>query len=280
MARTLLNAQLRWQLLSHLRHARTVTDDLFRLVLPDALYDRPIPERHRIVFYLGHLEAFDWNLICANSFGMDSGQKELDRLFAFGIDPTSGDLPDDLPTDWPREPEIRQYNAKIHAAVDRCLDYASGDQLFWVAIEHRLMHAETLTYMLHWLPFSKKRVERFLVEADTRRAAARQVEIPAGIATLGISRDAGRFGWDNEFNAHQVNLPAFSIDMHKVTNAEYLEFVSAGGYQERALWSEAGWEWIAKTGIQHPKFWVPRGKGWFYRTMFADVPLPPASGVR
>jgi formylglycine-generating enzyme required for sulfatase activity len=76
--------------------------------------------------------------------------------------------------------------------------------------------------------------------------------------------------------SHQVNLPAFSIDMHKVTNAEYLEFVSAGGYQERSLWSEAGWEWIAKTGIQHPKFWVPRGKGWFYRTMFADVPLPPA----
>ena len=274
MARTLLDAQLRWQLLSHLRNARMLTDDLFRLVQPDALYDRPISERHRIVFYLGHLEAFDWNLICAHSFGMDSGQKELDRLFAFGIDPTSGDLPDDQPDDWPREPEIRQYNAKIRASVDRCLDRASGDQLFWVVIEHRLMHAETLTYMLHWLPFSQKRVERFLVDADTRRAAARQVEIPAGIATLGISRNAGRFGWDNEFNAHQVDLPAFSIDMHKVTNAEYLEFVSAGGYQERSLWSEAGWEWIAKDGIQHPKFWVARGDGWFCRTMFADVPLP------
>jgi iron(II)-dependent oxidoreductase len=276
MARTLLNAQLRWQLLSHLRNARTLTDDLFRLVQPDALYDRPIPERHRIVFYLGHLEAFDWNLICANSFGMDSGQKVLDRLFAFGIDPTSGDLPDDQPADWPREPEIRQYNAKIRAAVDRCLDRASGDQLFWVAIEHRLMHAETLTYMLHWLPFSKKRVETSLVEADTRRAAAGQVEIPPGITTLGLSRDAGSFGWDNEFNAHKVHVPAFSIDMHKVTNAGYLEFVRAGGYRERSLWSEAGWEWIVKTGIQHPKFWVPRGEGWFYRTMFADVPLPPA----
>src|SRR5215475_16159059 len=186
MARTLLNTQLRWRLLSQLRNARTLTDDLFRLVKADALYDRPIPERHRIVFYLGHLEAFDWNLICANLFGMVSGQKELDRLFAFGIDPTSGDLPDDQPADWPREPEIRQYNARIRAAVDRCLDRASGDQLFWVAIEHRLMHAETLTYMLHWLPFSNKRVERVLVDADTRRAAARQVEIPAGMTTLGM----------------------------------------------------------------------------------------------
>ena len=276
MARTLLTAQLRWRLLSHMRNARTLTDDLFRLVQPDALYDRPIPERHRIVFYLGHLEAFDWNLICANSFGMVSGQKELDRLFAFGIDPTSGDLPDDKPSDWPREPEIRLYNRNIRETVDRCLDRASGDQLFWVAIEHRLMHAETLTYMLHWLPFSKKRVETFLLETDTRRAATGQVEIPPGIATLGLSRDADGFGWDNEFNAHQVQVPAFSIDMHKVTNADYLDFVRAGGYQERSLWSEAGWEWIAKNGIQHPKFWVPRGEGWFCRTMFADIPLPQA----
>ena len=43
--------------------ARTQTDKLFDLVREDALYDRPIPERHRIAFYLGHLEAFDWNLL-------------------------------------------------------------------------------------------------------------------------------------------------------------------------------------------------------------------------
>ena len=34
--------------------AREQTDELFRLVRPDALYERPIPERHRIIFYLGH----------------------------------------------------------------------------------------------------------------------------------------------------------------------------------------------------------------------------------
>src|SRR5215469_13469891 len=44
-------------------HTRERTDALFRIVDPDAIYERPIPERHRIIFYLGHLEAFDWNLI-------------------------------------------------------------------------------------------------------------------------------------------------------------------------------------------------------------------------
>jgi len=276
MARDLLDTHLRWRLLSHIRNARTLTDDLFQLVQPDALYDRPIPERHRIVFYLGHLDTFDWNLICANSFGMEPRQKAFDHLFAFGIDPTSGDLPDDKPEDWPDEREIRQYNRNIRDSVDGCLHRASDAKLFWVAIEHRLMHAETLTYMLHWLPLSKKKTEIFSVDADTRPVARQQIEIPPGVATLGISRDAAPFGWDNEFVAHEVHVPAFSIDMHKVSNADYAEFVHAGGYRERSLWSAEAWQWITGSGIQHPKFWIPRGDAWLYRTMFADIPMPPA----
>ena len=57
------------QLLARLAESRSVTDDLFRMVRTDALYDRPIPERHRIVFYIGHLEAFDWNLIAGQALG-------------------------------------------------------------------------------------------------------------------------------------------------------------------------------------------------------------------
>lgn len=273
MTRTVLDEHLRWSLLSHLRNARTVTDDLFQLVQPEALYDRPIPERHRIVFYLGHLEAFDWNLICAGAFGMDSSQKEFDRLFAFGIDPTSGDLPDDKPSDWPPEREILQYNRNVREAVDRCLNYASNDQIFWVAIEHRLMHAETLTYMLHWLPFEAKQTQIFSLEPQAGRVASRQVEIPSGVATLGMPRGAA-FGWDNEFDAHHAHVPAFLIDMYKVTNGEYLEFVRAGGYEEPSLWSSEGWEWVAGSGTRYPKFWLPQGGGWLYHTMFADIPLP------
>ena len=46
-----------------IEEAREQTDALFAAVRPDSFYERPIPERHRIVFYLGHVEAFDWNLI-------------------------------------------------------------------------------------------------------------------------------------------------------------------------------------------------------------------------
>ena len=51
------------ELLARLGQARLQTDKLFDQVKPEFLYERPIPERHRIVFYVGHLEAFDWNLL-------------------------------------------------------------------------------------------------------------------------------------------------------------------------------------------------------------------------
>ena len=50
------------ELLARLDQARAQSDRLFDLVRPEFLYQRPIPERHRIIFYVGHLEAFDWNL--------------------------------------------------------------------------------------------------------------------------------------------------------------------------------------------------------------------------
>src|ERR1039457_6536676 len=108
-------------LLSRILEARAETDALFRMVRPEAVYDRPIPERHRIVFYLGHLEAFDWNLIAGQALGLGPGHEELDRLFAFGIDPVGGGLPSDQPADWPRLAEIAAYNLRVRDELDRVL---------------------------------------------------------------------------------------------------------------------------------------------------------------
>src|SRR5579871_3891866 len=89
-----------------LDNARERTDALFQIVRPDSLYERPIPERHRIVFYLGHLEAFDWNLIGRYALDRHSFHADFDKLFAFGIDPPPGQLPADVPSDWPSLEEV------------------------------------------------------------------------------------------------------------------------------------------------------------------------------
>ena len=257
---------------TQLAAARNQADRLFSMLAPSAIYERPIPERHRIVFYLGHLEAFDRNMICQTS------PSELDGLFAFGIDPVDGKLPDDKPGDWPSVEEIRRYNQRARSMVDASLDRAADSLMFHVVIEHRLMHAETLAYMLHWLPYELRHHEDAgLAPASTNGHPyePRSVDIPAGRATLGQkSEDPRAFGWDNEFDSHSVVVPAFAIDAFNVTNGQFLDFVRSGGYAERSFWDQKGCEWIQTSGIQHPKFWVQRGGDWFYRTMFEEIPLP------
>ena len=286
MKATATKLENRQRLALRMAESRAVTDDLFQRVIPAALYDRPIPERHRIIFYIGHLEAFDWNLIAGQALGMRSSHQDFDRLFAFGIDPVGGGLPQDQPSDWPATSEVESYNRDVRQKLDEILcagppASASSwqyppDVVLNVAIEHRLMHAETLAYMLHQLPFERKIAPPNHHDASSEIGspiAARMIDIPAGPVTLGISPDS--FGWDNEFKVHSVQVPAFAIDAYKVTNGEFLKFIREGGYANRSLWGEAEWDWIKQQNIAHPRFWRKRQSQWFYQGMFEEVPLPP-----
>ena len=272
-------------LLERIADARRRSDELFDIVRPDSMYERPIPERHRIIFYVGHLEAFDWNLLHENVFGLASFHPEFDRLFAFGIDPVGGGLPSDQPPDWPSLDTVRDYVRKIRATLDEKLmgsvdsdpymrDGFPLDTLLNVAIEHRLMHVETLAYMFHQLPLECKAPQADAPFDAISPVAHSMIEIPAGRATLGLSRKSGTFGWDNEFEAHTADVPAFEIDRYMVTNGQFLDFITAGGYETRALWNDDDWNWRKAQEISHPVFWKKATTGWLYRTMFAEIPLP------
>jgi gamma-glutamyl hercynylcysteine S-oxide synthase len=241
-----------------IEEAREQTDALFRAVRPDSFYERPIAERHRIVFYLGHMEAFDWNLIGRYALDRRPFHAEFDHLFAFGIDPPPGQLPSDQPSDWPSLAEVDRYNQRVRDEIDELIDEVPP-QLLHVAVEHRLMHAETIAYILHQLDYQRKVAPAPPPEVETGPAPQpRMVEIPAGTAQLGLHTPEpdhhGAFGWDNEFQALALDAPAFSMAKHKVTNGEYLEFVRAGAAA--------------------PFFWVERAGRWRYRGMFTEIPLP------
>src|ERR1700758_2242084 len=200
MATVPRDAALDHTLLNSIFDARRRSDALFDIVKSDAIFERPIPERHRIIFYVGHLEAFDWNLLHENVFGLKSFHPEFDRLFAFGIDPLGGGLPTDQPSDWPDLATVRDYVRQIRAALDGRLSRAILDSdglmrdgfplptLLNVAVEHRLMHVETLAYMLHQLPLNRKVFQADPPSLSVPPIVQRMIAIPAATAILGLSR--------------------------------------------------------------------------------------------
>ena len=239
-----------------LTHARAGTDTLFGLVRPGAFYERPIPERHRIIFYLGHLEAFDWNLL-SQAAGVPSISPEFDHLFAFGIDPKPGQTQQDERSDWPEIAEVQQYNRRVRQTLDDISSQIS-EQMLSTALEHRLMHAETFAYLLQALSIDQKHIPSVATLPQSALPIQVMLEIPGGTVTLGQPRKGpyghDQFGWDNEFESREVSVHAFAMSKYKVTNGEYLQFVRAGA--------------------KPPHFWTWREGQWYWRGMWGETPLP------
>jgi formylglycine-generating enzyme required for sulfatase activity len=73
------------------------------------------------------------------------------------------------------------------------------------------------------------------------------IKIPGGSVTL---QPGGYLTAAAEFP-----VPAFLLGRHPVTNAAYSAFVDAGGYDEPAWWSDAGWTLCQKWGWREPRYW-------------------------
>ncbi len=270
------------------RKTRDRTAGLFDLLSPDAYYEQPIPLRHPVVFYEGHIPAFSVNTLIKRGLGRPGVDAGLEVLFARGIDPEDQDAADGAAVaSWPTRETVRQYAAEADRMIVDAIEHADVEraghpvlhrgQAVFTLIEHEELHQETLAYMWHRLPPAlKRRPGDAEVVVGGAPPAVDRVPVPAGRATLGAERDGIPFGWDNEFPTLTVDVPAFAIDRHNVTNHAFLEFVEAGGYADRRWWTETDWAWREAAGVGHPQFWVREGDAWRWRGMFETVPLPPA----
>ncbi len=272
------------------RENRDRTRALFDLLAPDAYYAQPIPFRHPVVFYDGHIPAFAVNALLKRGLGHPGIDSDLETLFARGIDPADRTAADASARDaWPSRDAVERYGAQADSAILTALASAPiegegngvvrrGQGVFTI-LEHEAMHQETLLYMWHWLDASQKRRPRGYTPIGVEEPApapSGMVTVPAGTATLGARAGEVRFGWDNEFPEQRVDVPAFAIDVHNVTNSRFLEFVEAGGYRNPSCWSDRAWARQRDSGRAHPRFWEWEAGHWYWRGMFDRVPLPPA----
>ena len=231
---------------------------LFDMLPEDVYYQRPIDLRHPVVFYDGHLPGFSFNTLVKKALGRPGIDTRLETLFARGIDPHESQTETAIAA-WPDRDTVRAFVDEADArVVDALASDGVGAEPVFTILEHEAMHQETLLYMWHRLPFEqKRRPAGYVPIADGRVPVEEWIDIPAGRAMLGVDASALPFAWDNEMPSYEVDVPAFAIQKHDVTNARYLEFVE-------------------ETGAPAPLFWErPDGGGrWFWRGMFELIPLP------
>jgi formylglycine-generating enzyme required for sulfatase activity len=86
----------------------------------------------------------------------------------------------------------------------------------------------------------------------------REIFIQGGSFLMGFSGEEGP--------VRQVTLSSFFIDVFEVTNEQYKEFIDAGGYDNRAYWSDEGWDWRQSDGDleydpqnPRPRYWAASG---------------------
>lgn len=277
------------QLLESLKATRERTQRIFQLIHPDAYYVRPIPLRHPIVFYDGHLDAFIWNTLFSGILGEPPLQPEFDSLFARGIDPEDiKSARKQEHSNWPSRNAVQDYKDKV---TSRLYEYVAttdfsrsthpllqNGHIIHLLIEHELMHQETLLYMIHQLPHHLKckpeGADLPLLTAKNNCDWDETVRIPGGIAILGAQEGEFAFTWDNERPTYETLVPAFEVDKYNVTNRAFLTFVQAGGYENREFWDDQTWAWRSHYNLRYPFYWRKQGEQWKLRALFEDIPLP------
>jgi iron(II)-dependent oxidoreductase len=147
--------------------------------------------------------------------------------------------------------------------------------------QHEHQHDETMLATIQLMESFEYPLPQRLASLSRARdnsATPNECLVEAGPFVMGT--DDRSWAYDNERPAFEVDLPAFWIDTHPVTNSAYTEFVDADGYDDARWWSAAGWEWRTDAGLQHPEFWRRAPGGWEHRRFGRWEPVPPEEPVQ
>ena len=167
----------------------------------------------------------------------------------------------------PTTDEILDYYNIITEKITNTLQKSKLDQesiyLYKMAINHECQHQELLLYDLQNLladsyrPVKKNMVPKML------EIKSQSVGINGGIYELGYS--GNDYCFDIELPEHKIYLNDYKIDTHPVTNQQYMEFMSDGGYTDYSLWLSDGWDSVKKNNWSSPMYWEKEDEEWFTR---------------
>ena len=166
-----------------------------------------------------------------------------------------------------REIRSRVLERMSHVRFDTDDELLRDGYVYAMVLQHEYQHNETILQTLQLKQGMPYRAPRRYASPPRARLVHRNGMVRFAGGRVEIGTDDRTTAYDNERPRHGIELSPFSIDVFPVSNGDYLEFMRAGGYEQKALWSDAGWAWRNEAQVNSPKYWMRDGDDWCVRVM-------------
>jgi len=177
----------------------------------------------------------------------------------------------------PTVSEVYQYRAYVDDAMAALLAHPKHPlwpeikKLTLLGLQHEQQHQELmLTDIKHIFAYNPllptyREIKLPQVNNVATCKDAPWLEFSAGMVEIGYSGSG--FAYDNELPRHKQYMQGFRLSSRLVSNAQYLEFMQDGAYENPEWWLSEAWSVINKQAWQAPLYWQKINDIWYYMTL-------------
>ena len=283
--------QKRQELLDYFHQTWTLYEGLFDCLADEqAYYTKAISLRHPLIFYFGHTATFYINKMMAAGLLEQRVDDQIEAMMAIGVDEMSWDDLDTSQYQWPSVAALRDYRGRVRSLVSTFIKEMpltlpiNWDSPAWVmlmGIEHERIHLETSSVLIRQLPVEWVKPQPHWPACPTARHDRLTVPQNSLVSVTGTRVTQGKtddtYGWDNEYGTLTTEVKAFEASKMLTSNAEFFEFILAGGYQSNRWWDDEGRGWRDFAQATQPTFWVgspDRPENLKLRLLTEEVAMP------
>ncbi|MBE0393661.1 ergothioneine biosynthesis protein EgtB [Flavobacterium sp. PL002] len=170
----------------------------------------------------------------------------------------------------PSVEEVYKYREYVTEAMEAFLATNPNEQILAIieiGLNHEEQHQELLVYDIKYIlgnqPTFPVYENSYRTKPEIQEGSF--IKIKEGLYEIGHQEST--FCFDNELGKHKVYVSDFEISNKLVTNREYLEFITAGGYQDFNYWHDEGWSWVNSSKIEAPLYWYKIENEWWNYTL-------------
>jgi ergothioneine biosynthesis protein EgtB len=182
---------------------------------------------------------------------------------------------------------ILEYRSHVNDQMVLFMDNMTPEKFeYWrpiieLGLQHEQQHQELLwadlKYILGVSPIFPVYSQVNPIDNEIEKDQMDFISVSEDVYEIGHQTDD--FSFDNELGVHKVYLHDFEISDRLVTNAEYLEFIESGAYEDFNLWHDEGWRWIQDHNVDSPLYWRHINGGWFEFTLTGLEEIDPKRAV-